>query len=82
VGLATAAAATTGDGQYAVVNVSGTSSPFGGAAVGTRLIAVVDGEVTLAGAGGNLVLQYAQQTLDVSNTVVHLGTAREIWRVS
>lgn len=82
IGLSTGAAATTGDGQFAVTVVSGTSTAYGGAAVGTRLIAVVEGEVTLAGAGGNLVLQYAQQTLDVSNTVVHLGTSRELWRVS
>lgn len=83
IGLAPAAAATTGDAQFAVTNVSGTSAAYGGAAVGTRLILVVEGEVTLVGAGGNLVLQYAQQTLDVSNTVpAYAGTAREIWRVS
>jgi hypothetical protein len=82
-GLATAAAATTGDGQFAVTVSSGTSAAYGGAGVGTRLIVTVEGEVSLVGAGGNLVLQYAQQTLDATNTVpAYAGTSREIWRVS
>lgn len=82
-GIAVGAAGTTGDGQYAVTTVSGTSAAFGGAAVGTRLLLTVEGEVTLAGVGGNLVLQYAQQTLDATNTIpAYAGTAREIWRVS
>lgn len=82
-GLATGAVATTGDGQYAVTTVSGTSAAFGGANVGTRLILIVDGEVTLAGVGGNLQLQYAQQTLDATNTIpAYIGSSREIWRMS
>lgn len=82
-GLATGAAGTTGDGQFAVTTVSGTASAFGGAGVGVRLLITVEGEVSLAGVGGNLVLQYAQQTLDATNTVpAYTGTRREIWRVS
>lgn len=82
-GLAAGAVATTGDGQFAVTTASGTSAAYGGAAVGTRLIVIVDGEVTLSGAGGNLVLQYAQQTLDATNTIpAYTGTSREVWRVS
>lgn len=82
-GLATGAVATTGDAQFAVTTVSGTSAAYGGAAVGTRLILTVEGEVTLVGVGGNLVLQYAQQTLDATNTIpAYTGTTREVWRVS
>lgn len=81
-GIAIGATGTTGDGQYAVTTVSGTASPFGGANVGTRLILIVDGEVTLAGVGGTLQLQYAQQVSDATNTVVHAGSSREVWRVS
>lgn len=82
-GIAVGAAGTTGDGQYAVTTVSGTSAAFGGANVGTRLILIVDGEVTLAGVGGTLQLQYAQQTLDATNTIpAYTGSSREIWRVS
>lgn len=82
-GIATGAAGTTGDGQFAVTVASGTSAAYGGAAVGTRLILIVDGEVTLAGVGGNLQLQYAQQTLDATNTIpAYAGSSREVWRVS
>lgn len=82
-GLATGAAATTGDAQFAVTTGSGTSAPFGGAAVGTRLIVIVEGEVTLTGAGGTLQLQYGQQTADATNTIpAYTGTSREVWRVS
>lgn len=82
-GIATGAAGTTGDGQFAVTTVSGTSAAFGGAAVGTRLMMTVEGEVVLVGVGGNLVLQYAQQAADATNTVpAYAGTRREIWRVS
>lgn len=82
-GLATGATATTGDGQFAVITASGTSAAYGGAAVGTRLILVVEGEVTLSGAGGSLTLQYAQQTSDPTNTIpAYAGTSREVWRVS
>lgn len=82
-GVAIGATGTTGDGQFAVTTVSGTSAAYGGAAVGTRLIVIVDGEVTLSGAGGNLQLQYAQQTLDATNTIpAYAGSAREVWRVS
>lgn len=82
-GLATGATATTGDAQFAVTTVSGTAVAYGGANVGTRLILIVEGEVTLAGVGGTLQLQYAQNTLDVSNTIpAYAGSQREMWRVS
>jgi hypothetical protein len=43
----------------------------------------VKGEVTLAGVGGSLVLQYAQQTSDATNTVpAYTGTRRQVWRTS
>lgn len=82
-GLATGAAATTGDTQQAVQIASGTSTAYGGAAVGTRLMLVVEGSITLAGVGATLQLQYAQQTLDATNTIpAYAGTYREIWRMS
>lgn len=82
-GIAIGAAGTTGDGQFAVTVASGTSAAYGGANVGTRLIVIVDGEVTLAGVGGTLQLQYAQQTLDATDTIpAYAGSAREVWRVS
>lgn len=82
-GLASGATATTGDAQFAVTVASGVSVAYGGAAVGTRLMLIVDGEVTLAGVGGTLQLQYAQQTSDATNTIpAYAGSSREVWRVS
>lgn len=83
IGLAAPAVGTIGDAQFVVTTASGTSAQYGGAAVGTRLILVVEGEVTLVGAGGNLVLQYAQQNVDPTNTIpAYTGTLREVWRMS
>lgn len=82
-GLATGAVATSGDFNAAVQTVSDTSSAYGGAAVGTRLMLIVEGEISLAGVGTNLTLRYAQQTLDATNTVpAYAGSYRELWRVS
>lgn len=82
-GLATGAVATTGDVQAAVQTVSGTATAYGGAAVGTRLLLTVEGSITLAGVGATLQLQYAQNTLDATNTIpAYAGSYREIWRVS
>ena len=83
IGLAAAATATTGDGQFAVQTVSDTTSALGGAAVGTRLMAVVEGEISLVGVGTSLTLRYAQQTADPTNTVpAYAGSYRQIWRMS
>jgi hypothetical protein len=83
VGIAIGTAGTTFDGQFAVQTVSGTSTAYGGAAVGTRLLLIVEGEVSLAGVGGNLVLQYAQQASDATNTIpAYAGTNRQVWRTS
>lgn len=82
-GIAVGAAGTTGDAQFAVQTVSDASSAYGGAAVGTRLMLVVEGEISLAGVGTNLTLRYAQQTLDATNTVpAYAGSYREVWRMS
>jgi hypothetical protein len=83
IGLAAAATATTGDGQWAVNTVSDTAAAYGGAAVGTKLILKVWGEISLTGTGTNLTLRYAQNTADATNTVpAYTGTNRKVWRVS
>lgn len=83
IGLATGAAGTTGDGQWAVQTVSDTTSAYGGAAVGTTLILIVEGEISLTGTGTNLTLRYAQQTADATNTIPALaGSYRQVWRMS
>lgn len=82
-GLATAATATTGDGQFAVNTGSDVAAAYGGAAVGTKLILKIWGEILLAGTGTNLTLRYAQNTADATNTIpAYAGTHRKVWRVS
>lgn len=80
-GLAAAATATTGDGQFAVQTVSGTATPVGGAAVGTRTICTTWGHIVMGGTAGNLQTQYAQNTSDATNTTVRIGTRLTVWRV-
>lgn len=81
-GLSTTATATVGDVQVAVATTSGTAIAYGGAAVGTRLLLTIEGEIALAGVGTTLQLQYAQNTLDATNTIpAYAGSYRELWRV-
>ena len=83
IGLATAATATTGDGQWAVNTASDTAAPYGGAAVGTKLILKTWGEIALTGTGTSLTLRYAQNTADPTNTIpAYTGTNRKVWRLS
>lgn len=81
VGLATAAVATTGDGQFAgIFAASGTPVAYGGAGVGTSLTLLVEGDITMGGTAGNLQLQWAQNTLDPTNTDVMSRSRLEVWR--
>jgi hypothetical protein len=82
-GLSTTAVATVGDGQFAVQTVSDTATAYGGAAVGTRLMLIVEGEIVLTGTGTNLTLRYAQNTSDATNTIpAYAGSYRQVWRMS
>jgi hypothetical protein len=81
--LAVGSVATTGDVQAAVATASAGTVAYGGAGVGVRILVKIWGEITLAGAGGNLQLQYAQNTADATNTIpAYTGSHRRVWRVS
>ena len=81
IGLSTGATGTTGDGQFAVQTVSGTSVAIGGANVGTILIASIRGDYIAGGTAGNLQHQAAQQTSDATNTTVsRIGSYMRVWR--
>jgi hypothetical protein len=83
IGLATGATATTGDGQFAIQTASDTTNAYGGAAVNTKLILKIWGEIILAGTGTNLTLRYAQNSSDATNTIpAYAGSHRRIWRIS
>jgi len=81
-GLVVGAAGSAGDMQIAGTTVSGTSTAFGGLGVGTFVPLRLWGEITMGGTAGNLQLQWAQQTLDATNTVVHAGSRMQTWRYS
>lgn len=82
VGPATTAGSSVGDGQFLTTTVSGTAIPYGGAGTGTTntLMLVVNGEITMGGTSGNLQLQWAQNTLDATNTVVRTRSRLLAWR--
>lgn len=80
-GLATTAASNEGDVKIVTTAVSGTSASLGGIGVGTIITARIDGFITTT-AAGNIQLQYAQQNLDATNTIVRNGSYLRIWRVA
>jgi hypothetical protein len=68
-GLATGAAAATGDGNFQVQTTGGTLA-YGGAGVGTRVGIHIAGVVQQGATAGNVTFQWAQNTLDATNTTV------------
>lgn len=81
VALATTATTNEGDMRNATVNVSGTGTPFGGIGTGTIITCRFDGYITTT-AAGNIQLQFAQNTLDATNTTIRTGSYLRAWRVS
>jgi hypothetical protein len=83
-GPSTAVSAGIGTGQFGVVIASGTSLPFGGSGVGTAntMMTIIRGTVVMGGTAGNLQTQYAQQTLDATNTVVREHSRLQVWKVA
>lgn len=79
--LATTATTNEGDVKIATVNVSGTSTQFGGIGVNTIVTCKIEGYITTT-AAGNIQLQFAQQNLDATNTTIRNGTNLKVWRVS
>lgn len=82
IGLAAAAATNPGDGTFASTPTSGTALGFGCAGAGTILMATVEGELTTSATAGNLQLQAAQNTSDVTVSNVIARSSLEAWRVS
>ncbi len=68
--------------QYQTLSGSGTTMSAGALGIGTVLMALVEGEVTMAAAAGNLQLQAAQNTSDPSVTTVYARTGMEVWRTA
>lgn len=76
------AAGSVGDGQFGSANASGSALAYGGGGVGTVLMLILKGSVTMGGTAGNLQTQYAQNTSDATSTTVRARSRLEVWRVS
>lgn len=81
IGLATGSATLTGDATFSTTTASGTSVAFGGIGAGTPVPIRIFGEIVMGGTAGNLQLQWAQQNLEATNTVVHSSSNLRLWRV-
>jgi len=73
-------AATQTDIEANVATASGTALSAGGNAVGVNTFLEFDGFITTT-ATGSLVTQYAQNTLDPTNTTVQFGSWLEVVKV-
>lgn len=65
---------------YTAIIGSGTATAVGALGIGSVLMALFDGEVTMGGTAGNLQLQAAQNTSDASVTTLFERTFMEVWR--
>jgi hypothetical protein len=79
-GLLTSVAATSGSIETASVTTAG-SLTFGGNGAGTHVSANPVGWVKTAGTAGNVVVQWAQNTANASNTVLYTGSWIKLTRV-
>lgn len=72
-----------GTAQFLATTVSGTSVPYGGNGTGSAnsVTLIARGGVVMGGTAGNLQVQYAQQTLDATNTIVRAHSRLQVWRV-
>lgn len=82
IGLATGAATLTGDATFSFTNGSGTSVAFGGIGAGAPVPIRLFGNIVMGGTAGNLQLQWAQQNLEATNTIVHSNSNLQLWRVA
>lgn len=80
--LATGAAGSSGDGLWGVTTGSGSALAIGGAGVGSPLIAVLEGELTVGATPGNLQMQAAQNTSDATQTTIQIRSRIQAWRSS
>lgn len=79
-----AVASGVGTGVFATATASGTAIPMGGSGTGTAnvLMAIIRGSILMGGTGGNLQLQYAQNSADPTDAFIRSDSRMEVWRVS
>lgn len=77
-GLTTGVAATSGSIETAPLTTGGIA--LGGNGAGTHLTATPSGQVTITGTAGNVTLTWAQNTANVSDTVLYAGSWMRLTR--
>lgn len=79
--ISTAGVAGVGTGQYSATAALGTAIACGTTGAGNRLLALIEGEVTMGATAGNLQLQWAQNTPDAGTTAVRARSRMFVWRI-
>lgn len=72
----------TGDATFTTVAASDATVACGGGGVGVILSVQIEGTYVAGGTAGTLQFRAAQNTADLSNTVVHAHTRFDIWRLA
>jgi hypothetical protein len=67
---------------YTAITGSGTATSVGALGIGSVMIAMVEGEVTMGVTAGNLQLQAAQNAAEASVTTVFARSCMEVWRTA
>lgn len=72
----------TGDASFGVATASDSSISYGGNGVGTQQAIQIEGTYVAGGTAGNLQFRAAQNTAELTNTVIHAQSRLEIWRIA
>jgi hypothetical protein len=67
---------------YTSISGSGTAVSMGALGIGSVLMVLIEGEVTMGATPGDLQLQAAQNTSDASVTTVFTRSFMEVWRTA
>lgn len=78
--LDTTATTATGSVKMAITAGSGTGIGYGSAGIGTLVVAHFWGRMAMGGTGGNLQMQFAQNSAAATNTTVRIGSRMIVWR--
>jgi len=60
--------------------IEGATLPLSGLGLGIEIIEILYGQVDMAGTAGNLIMQFAQNTAEVSDTTHQRGSTLVVWQ--
>lgn len=81
IGLVTAGSGT-GDASFITASASDAAIPFGGSGAGVLMYATIEGSYVAGGTAGNLQMRAAQNTAELTNTVVSINSRLQVWRIA